>query len=47
MMKISSLLSPGSGNILSADMGVMGREVGAASLQSRGLGRSSTESPSG
>ena len=47
MMKISSLLSPGSGNILSADMGMMGREVGAASQESRGLGRSSTASPSG
>ena len=38
MMKISSLLSPGAGHILSAVMGLMGREVIAASQREQGLG---------
>ena len=38
MMKISSFLCPGAGNILSTVMGVMGREVIAASQREQGLG---------
>ena len=37
-MKISSVLFPGAGNILSAVMGLMGREVLAASQREQGLG---------
>ena len=38
MMKISSLSCPGAGDILSTVMGVMGREVVAASQREQGLG---------
>ncbi|SBO15086.1 hypothetical protein ANAPC1_01464 [Anaplasma phagocytophilum] len=38
MMKISWSLCPGAGNILSTVMGVMGREVVAASQREQGLG---------
>ena len=37
-MKISSLLSPWAGNILNAFMGIMGRQVVAASQREQGLG---------
>lgn len=46
MMKISSLLSPGSGNILSAETWAWWERGWAASRRA-GLGQSSTESPSG